>query len=368
MGIFQNSWSYIVANFGSFIEFVIIFAVLVILHYAIKIIYKRMHPKLMISKRIWDDALLRAIYQPLRYIIWLNGIALIINLIGQNLEHDSPLFSPIEPVRKIGTILFVVWIFNRFIQEMEKNWGTIAKKTKQKLDKTTLRAVSQLLRLAVAITSGLSILQTLGISVAGVVAFGGISGIAIGFAAKDLLANFFGGLMIFFDRPFAIGDWIRSPDRNIEGTVEHIGWRLTRIRTFDKRPLYIPNALFSTISIENPSRMQNRRIKTQVALRYEDAHKIEKVVADVQQMLLQHPEIDTTQTCFVNLVEFAPSGLEFLIYTFTKTTDWVKFQAIQQDVFYQVLKIIEANGAACAFPTTTLDLPHDFLASKTPSN
>ncbi|MDN3504235.1 MAG: mechanosensitive ion channel family protein [Rhabdochlamydiaceae bacterium] len=365
MDTLKNAWSYIVANLGSFIEFVIIFVVIIILHYAIKIIYKRMHPKLSISKRIWDDALLRAVYQPLRYIVWLNGIALIINLIGQSLEHDSPLFSPIEPIRKIGTIVFVVWIVNRFIQEMEKNWGSIAKKTKQKLDKTTLRAISQLLRLAVAITSGLSILQTLGISVAGVVAFGGISGIAIGFAAKDLLANFFGGLMIFFDRPFAIGDWIRSPDRDIEGTVEYIGWRLTRIRTFDKRPLYIPNALFSTISIENPSRMQNRRIKTQVTLRYKDAHKVEKVVADVQEMLLNHPEIDTTKTCFVNLVEFAPSGLEFLIYTFTKTTDWVKFQAIQQDVFYQVLKIIERNGAECSFPTTTLNLPQELKVKQT---
>ena len=73
--------------------------------------------------------------------------------------------------------------------------------------------------------------------------------IAIGFAAKDLLSNFFGGLFIYLDRPFAVGDWIRSPDREIEGTVEQIGWRVTRIRTFDKRPLYIPNSVFSQISV-----------------------------------------------------------------------------------------------------------------------
>ena len=82
-----------------------------------------------------------------------------------------------------------------------------------------------------------------------------MGGIAVGFAARDLLANFLGGLSIFMDRPFAVGDWIRSPDREIEGTVEDVGWRVTRIRTFDQRPLYVPNSVFSTVALENPSRL-----------------------------------------------------------------------------------------------------------------
>ena len=95
-------------------------------------------------------------------------------------------------------------------------------------------AITKLLQMFVIITATLVVLQTLGVSVSGVLALGGIGGLAIGFAAKDLLANFFGGLMLYLDRPFAVGDWIRSPDREIEGDVEQIGWRLTRIRTFDK--------------------------------------------------------------------------------------------------------------------------------------
>ena len=116
-------------------------------------------------------------------------------------------------------------------------------------------AMAKLLRLSVIITAGLVVLQTLGFSISGVLAFGGVGGIAVGFAARDLLANFFGGLMIYLDRPFSVGDWVRSPDRNIEGTVERIGWRLTVIRTFDKRPLYVPNSVFANIAVENPSRM-----------------------------------------------------------------------------------------------------------------
>ena len=146
------------------------------------------------------------------------------------------------------------------------------------------------------ITALLIAMQLLGYSVSGLLAFGGIGGIAVGFAAKDLLANFFGGLMIYLDRPFSVGDWIRSPDKEIEGTVEDVGWRLTRIRTFDKRPLYIPNSVFASISVENPSRMTNRRIYETVGIRYCDMDSMNNIVQQVTQMLKDHDAIDNNQT------------------------------------------------------------------------
>ena len=85
--------------------------------------------------------------------------------------------------------------------------------------------------------------------------------------------------MIYLDRPFKVGDWIRSPDRDIEGTVVKIGWRLTEIRTFDQRPLYVPNSMFSTIALQNPSRMLNRRIFETIGIRYDDIHQMEAIVA-----------------------------------------------------------------------------------------
>ena len=113
-------------------------------------------------------------------------------------------------------------------------------------------ALAKLLRLSIVISAVLVALPTVGIEITALLAFGGVGGLAVGFAAQDLLSNFFGGLMIYLDRPFTIGDWIRSPDREIEGTVESIGWRLTVVRTFDKRPLYIPNSVFTTLTVENP--------------------------------------------------------------------------------------------------------------------
>jgi MscS family membrane protein len=162
--------------------------------------------------------------------------------------------------------------------------------------------------------------------------------------------------MIYMDRPFRVGDWVRSPDKEIEGTVEYIGWRLTRIRTFDQRPLYVPNATFTSISVENPSRMRNRRIFEHVGVRYDDADKVRAIIDDVREMIRNHPEIDTRQTIIVQLNRFGPSSLDFMVYTFTKTTQWVKYHEIKQDVMLKIADIIFSHGAEFAFPTQTIHL------------
>jgi len=192
------------------------------------------------------------------------------------------------------------------------------------------------------------------VSISGVLAFGGIGGIAVGFAAKDLLANFFGGLVIYMDRPFKVGDWIRSPDRDIEGTVVKIGWRLTEIRTFDQRPLYVPNSAFSTIALENPSRMLNRRIYETIGIRYDDIQEMHAIVASVKAMLQGHPAIAQDKTMIVNFNAFNASSVDFMVYTFTKTTNWVEFHEIKQAVLLEIAGIIRDHGAEIAYPTQTL--------------
>ena len=125
------------------------------------------------------------------------------------------------------------------------------------------------------------------------------------------------------------------------------------------RPLFIPNSLFLSVSIENPSRMHNRRINATIGLRYDDASKVEKIVLDIREMLSNHPEIDQNQISIVTLENLAPFSLELLLYTFTKATERVAFQQVQQDVFLKVLKIIELNGAKCPFPTTSIDFSNE---------
>ena len=119
----------------------------------------------------------------------------------------------------------------------------------QQVDEITVAAVRRLLRLTVVIVATLMILQTLGFGITGILAFGGIGAAAVGLAAKDLLSNLFGSLMLYIDRPSKKGDWVRFPDRALEGVVESVNWRVTCIHSLDNRPLYVPNAVFTTIVV-----------------------------------------------------------------------------------------------------------------------
>lgn len=173
-------------------------------------------------------------------------------------------------------------------------------------------------------------------------------------ASKDVMSNLFSGVMLYFDRPFNIGDWVRSPDRNIEGTVVEIGWRITKIMTFDHRPLYIPNSVFSSISVENPGRMTNRRIETELGLRYEDSDKVGVIVEDIRTMLQQNDKIDTKQTLLVYFNQFADSSLNIMVYCFTKTTVWAEWLDAQQEVYLKMIDIVHQHGADFAFPSQTV--------------
>ena len=306
------------------------------------------------TSTVWDDALIKAARKPLTLIVWVTGTAFAIQIVHKHL--GTPVFDFVIPTRDTLIIAALAWFLLRLIGQASHNILARSATMEDAIDRTTVEALSKLGRFTVIIVGILVILQTLGFSVSGVLAFGGIGGIAVGFAAKDMLANFFGGLTIYLDRPFTVGEWIRSPDKQIEGTVEYIGWRQTRVRAFNKNPIYVPNSLFTTIVVENPTRMTNRRIKETVGIRYADLDKMAAIIADVKAMLQAHPEIDTNATLIVNFNEFAASSLDFFIYTFTKTVEWVRYHEIKQDVLLKVAAIIQAHGAEIAFPTRTLHI------------
>ena len=353
-----NGW---IENFGLLSEawrvgivvFALVFGTATVAYIASHII-AALERKFSQTKNLFDDALLHAARKPVVAFVWLQGVYWAAEVAHKYSEAE--IFKANESVLQIGFIFVLVWAILRLIKEAE---GILVSplKMKQPMDYTTVNAVSKLSRAVVIITAVLIAMQSMGYSISGVLAFGGVGGIAVGFAAKDLLANFFGGFIIHLDRPFKVGDWVRSPDRNIEGTVEHIGWRLTTIRTFDKRPLYVPNAAFTTIAVENPSRMTNRRIYETIGIRYADVGQMASIVDDIKAMLQEHEEIDSDETLIVNFLAFNASSLDIMVYTFTKTTQWVRFHEVKQDVLLKISDIIEGYGAEVAFPTRTLHLP-----------
>ena len=319
-------------------------------------IVNRLAIQLAKTRTPWDDAFLDSVRRPLAILIWVVGITFAAQIVARISPQYSVIFEAVGPLRNVAIIALCAWFLIRFIGHASKNVIALRREAGKSVDVVAVEAMAKLARISAMITAALVTMQTLGFDIAGIWALGGIGGLAIGLAAKDLLSNFFGGLMLYMDRPFSPGDWIRSPDQNIEGTVEEIGWRLTRIRTFSKRPIYVPNAVFSTITVENPSRMTNRRINETIGIRYEDSGKMGAITAEVKQMLADHPAIDETMTLMVNFNSFAPSSLDFFIYCFTHTTVWTDFHEIKQDVLLRIEGIITAHGAEIAFPTSTIHL------------
>ena len=333
--------------------FAVVFAV-ALAALAQRLIFARLHARAQRSANVWDDTVIEALRAPLAGLIWVVGLSLAGELVAR--ATQAPVFAVVPIIRSVAVVALLAWFLVKLIRGMERQAADPAVPFGSNLDDTTINAIGKLLRATVIITASLIGLQALGLSVSGVLAFGGVGGIAVGFAARDLLANFFGGLMVYLDRPFRQGEWIRSPDREIEGTVEHIGWRLTRIRTFDLRALYVPNAVFNQVAIENPSRMLNRRIHETVGVRYDDVAAVPVIVRDVDAMLREHPDIAHDRTLMVYFNAFGPSSLDFFVYCFTRTRVWAEYHAVKQDVLLRIARIVADHGAEVAFPTTTVHL------------
>ena len=308
------------------------------------------------TTNLWDDAIFKAAKRPFTLLVWLIGITLAMQLIPVREEGGILNADLINRIRQIGILSAIAWFLYEFVSNIESNIIANARRDDRKIDQTTINALGRVVRIAIVITAVLVGLDTLGFNIAGLMAAGGIGGLAIGLASKDMLANFFGGVTVYIDRPFGIGDWILLKEKGIEGVVEDIGWRQTTIRKFDKRPVYVPNAVFTTASVENPSRMTHRRIFETIGLRYKDIAQMETITDAVREMLVKHPDIDEQQTLMVQFDAFNQSSVDFFIYCMTHTVNWQRYHVVKQDVLLQISGIVLANDAAIAYPTRTLDL------------
>ena len=198
-----------------------------------------------------------------------------------------------------------------------------------------------------------SILEVWGINVSALVAGLGIGGLAFALAAKDTAANLFGSIALLLDKSIRIGEWIKIG--NVEGTVEDIGMRTTKIRSFQKSLITLPNQMIANSPIENFSRRGIRRIKMTIGLTYDaKSEQIEKIILDIKTMLRNHEGIAQNETMMVNFTTFDDSSLSILIYTFSKTSNWGKYLNIKEDINLKIMRIIEENNAAFAFPSQSL--------------
>jgi MscS family membrane protein len=188
-------------------------------------------------------------------------------------------------------------------------------------------------------------------------AFGGVGGLAIGLSARDIAANFLGGMLLLFNEPFTPGDMVtfRMNKQDITGRVERVGWGQTRIRGRDTRPTYVPNSQFVQTAVTNMERITHRKYETRIALRFEDAPVLEEVLNKIKQSLREMKKVDALSMPFrVSFVEMSDYALviETQIYFATKSID--EFLSLQQVANFEVLRCIRECGANLALPTSTM--------------
>lgn len=354
--IFPETWVYLSNLFGGQVWFLILCVILSITFLAdlfFRGLFAAIDRYLDRKKQPLIKNFTYAAHAPISFYIWLSGLVLALNAIIATFKGLDVIMPYLNGFKATLATIAVAWFAIRLVHRFEKYFQNLERRDGH-WDPVTLEALSKIFKLTVFVITGLYVLSSLGVNLTGLIAFGGMGGIAVGFAAKDFIGNVIGGLMIYLDKPFVTGDWIRSDDRLIEGHVESIGWRMTVIRTFDKRPLYIPNGTFSTITIENPSRMSHRRIREHIGIRYQDMGKMAPITSAIKQMLIDHPDIASDQTLIVNFDVFNASSLDIFVYTFTKTTNWIKYHEVRQDVFLKIAEIVESHGAEFAFPSQSL--------------
>lgn len=330
----------------------IVIIIMLSLHYCCRFVYNRINPRLKRQQAFGYSIVLNALYKPFIVLIWIIGVTIIAQDVA-SLHPEEFIENDVIIVRQLALIFTLAWFAIRVVKLGEQYW-IMRQQQRGQVDKATINIIVKIFYLLIISLAALIVMQTLGIPISALLAFGGLSGAAVVVASKDLLANFFGGIIIHFDKPFIIGDYIRSIDNKIEGTVEHIGWRLTLIRTPDMRPVYITNSIFTSLGVENQTRMTHRRIVSFIGIRYDDFNKLENILAAMRHMAKQHPDIDTQQPLRIYLVESAESALKIKLELFTKTTNYDRFQALQEDILLQALAIIQRHGAHCAYPTRTI--------------
>lgn len=305
------------------------------------------------SRMQWDDDVIELMPKPLalvaQVLLWHLAAAVLL-LPEEPINVRMGVFQGLE----VALAVALVWVAFRMTDVAARAMQRAAEKTDTRLDDQAVPLLRKTLKVFLAVTVGVMVIQNLGYSVTSLIASLGIGGLALALAARDTVANFFGSVVIFTDAPFQIGDWVAFGD--VEGTVEEVGFRTTRIRRFDKALVTVPNQTFTSTAITNYSNREQRRIKLTVGVSYETTPDQMRALLDALRALLRtHPGIDQ-RFHLVNFTDLGGSSLDVLVYCFTTTADWAEYLAIQEALLLRILEIVAEHGLEVAFPTRTVYL------------
>ena len=298
-----------------------------------------------------DDMATAAIVSPLGLILPVVGIYLAVRIL---MSAVPAWVATSDKVFMVVSILVITWTLFKLTDAVTILLKELTAKTDSRMDDQIVPLVRKALKVFIGVLAFILVAQNLGYSVSGLLAGLGIGGLALAMASKDTLANLFGSIMILIDRPFHVGDWITFPGG--DGVVEEVGMRSTRIRTFAKTVVSIPNQALANATVENHSLMPKRRIKFTLGVTYESTvDQVTGLVERIEGYLKSSPDIDQ-EFMLVKFTTFNDSSLDIFVYCFTVTTDWTKHLSVKQDVNLKIMSLVEEMGMGIAYPTQTLHL------------
>ena len=305
------------------------------------------------TKAQWDDDLVAMMPTPLsvavQLVLWYFALGFL-ELPTEPVDVRRVAFQGLQ----IAISATVAWTLFRLIDVFTLAMERLSAKTESKLDDQIVPLLRKTAKILIGVTVFVMVVQNLGYSVTSLLASLGVGGLALALAAKDTVANLFGSVVIFTDRPFQVGDWVQFD--GIEGDVEEVGFRTTRIRRFDKSLVTVPNATFSTTAITNHSARPKRRVDITVGVTYESKpDQIRKLVEALRELVKTHEGLDRGFQ-FVHFTEMGATSLNVRVYAFTTSTVWTTHLAVVEGLMLRIMETVQEHGLEMAFPTQTLYL------------
>ncbi|WP_428609026.1 mechanosensitive ion channel family protein [Sedimenticola sp.] len=300
-----------------------------------------------------SDRILRPLGLMVMAVIWWAGI----NLLGLG---EASLLVLLLAVKFLAS-LSGVWAAYRLVDIVAIYLLRRAHSTESKLDDALVPLIPRTLKIFVTVIGFVFIADNINVDISSLLAGLGLGGLAFALAAKDMVQNLFGSVTVLMDRTFTVGDWIIVG--GVEGSVERIGFRSTRIRTFYNSLVTVPNSKFITADVDNMGERRYRRLSCKLSLTYDTPpDRIEAFCEGVRELIRQHPYMrkDYYQ---VYLNEFAASSLNVLLYVFWETPEWNTELRERHRFMLDILRLAKRLGVEFAFPTQTLYMRSEEMPS-----
>jgi len=347
-------WQYVAA-------FLFVLLALVIKVIVTHLLKKLSAPPAEGEKPRFNHLIISAAMKPLSWLILLGGLSGAVAVLSLPAEPD--IGGTVYGILRVLLLSDFIWFLFRLVDVVVVYLSRLAARTESKLDDQLVPMLSKALKVTLLAVCFIWVLQLLGYNVSSLIAGLGIGGLAVALALQDTLSNFFGSIFVFLDKPFAPGDWIKVA--GVEGVVEEIGFRSTRIRSWPATVISIPNKTVAGSIIDNWSTMPRRRVYQNIAVTYGSTPaQMEEAIKMIHDLIANDEDVASAATHLVRFNDFTESGLSIMLYYFTKSTGWDAHLASRERINLSVMRILEKLGMKLAVPARTVTLTAEDASSK----